>query len=193
MIRTRIDALDEFLGGSLPGGLILDNIRSRRIRQDPSAATGVNGGGRGRTPRGIHRCHRLIQGPRGCCRCAGPPETAALKRIEVFRATSVSEQADALRRLDDGNLGPSGGQRDGSLHLRIPRGARGFRQKPPAHELHEGVVAPSPRHGCVRGCLKYESDMPEIGRLRAWVAPVDLFTHVKMRLSADIRSIPATV
>ena len=101
MILTRIDALDDFLGGSLPGGTILDiygpggSGKTQVLFQVAAAAAEAGDRVAYVDTTGAFRPERVLQ----MCRSPG---TAILKRIDVLRATSVLEQEESLRRIDGG-------------------------------------------------------------------------------------------
>ena len=181
MIRTRIDALDEFLGGSLPGGLILDiygpggSGKTQVLLQVSTAAAEAGHRVAYIDATGSFRPERVLQ----MCRSSG---TAALKRIEVFRATSVSEQADALRRLDDG-ISVLAVDNVTDLFIYEYPGERGAFAR--SHllmsymrELSRLALAMDVSV-VVSNMIRYAGDREIESMGRA----IDLFTHVKMRLS----------
>lgn len=99
MILTRIEALDGFLGGALPGGTILDiygpggSGKTQVLFQVAAAAAEAGHRVAYVDTTGAFRPERVLQ----MCRSPG---TTILERVDVFRATSVPDQEEALRRID---------------------------------------------------------------------------------------------
>ena len=181
MIRTGVDALDEFLGGALPRGMILDvygpggSGKTQILLQVSAAAAEAGHRVAYIDTTGSFRPERVLE----MCRSSG---TAVLERTGVFRATSVSEQAGALRRLDDGI---SILVVDNVTDLFIYEYSGERRAFARSHLLMDHMRELSRLALAmdipvvVSNMIRYAGDreLESMGRV------IDLFTHVKMRLS----------
>ena len=178
MLRTGVDALDEFLGGSLPRGAILDvygpggsgksQVLMRAAAE--SAAAGFRAAFVDAT--GDFRPERIIQ---------MIPVPAILDNIAVFRATSTAEQAAAPAMATDANLllidgitelflYEYAGEEKAPVRTReLTAHIRDVSRLALAHDM--AVI--------ISNTIRYAGD----GEVESMRRVVDMYTHIKMRLS----------
>lgn len=181
MIRTRIDALDEFLGGALPEGMILDiygpggSGKTQVLLQVSTAAAEAGHSVAYIDTTGSFRPERVLQ----MCQSSG---TAVLERIEVLRATSVSEQTGSLSRLDDSVSVLAVDNVTDLFIYEYPGEQRAFARSHllMSHMRELSRLALTTNMSVViSNMIRHAGDR----ELESMGRAIDLFTHVKMRLS----------
>lgn len=181
MIRTGVDALDKFLGGSLPRGMILDvygpggSGKTQILLQVSAAAAEAGHHVAYIDTTGSFRPERVLE----MCRSPG---TAVLERMGVFRTTSVSEQTGSLRRLGDGISVLVVDNVTDLFIYEYPGDRRAFAR---SHLLMSHMSELS-RLALAKNIPVVVSNMVRhIGdlELESMGRAIDLFTHVKLHLS----------